>query len=159
MTSPRDRKRPSRPDRDTARDAGEDSASDRPGTVVAGAVMAAVGGTFLTVMGALTGLVGANPELLVQAGYDPAEMAGLNTAGLIAAAVGVLVVVLAVVALRRGWWGAVGLAVLTGIYVGFGVWSLLSGQVLVLIGLVYVVVATALLLTSRAQAWFRAGRS
>ncbi|WP_420111254.1 hypothetical protein [Pseudactinotalea sp.] len=131
----------------------------RPGSVTGGAVMAIIGGAVAILLGILfliVGGMGSDPEVFAQAGL-PAEAAGLFAGlGIVVLIIGVLVLVFGILTLKGKYWAAIGLTVIGGIYALLSVLSLIQGQGGVLVGLIWVAIAVALLMSSGSRAWLRA---
>lgn len=131
----------------------------RPGSVTGGSVMAIIGGVVAILIGVMFLVVSGIDEVgevIQSAGYAPTWFA---TIGGVVTAVGVLVLALAIFALKGKWWAAIGLAIVGGLYVVLAIWSMVQGQTGVTTGVIWIAISVGLLMTGGSRAWFQAQRS
>lgn len=131
----------------------------RPGTVLAGLVMAYVGAGLQLLLG-LVAMVGSRNDDFVRGFATGAGTAG-QTGGAIAviggivALVGIAVLVLAVFAQRGGNVARIGLTVFGGVSMLLQLVSLVGGSPQSVIGLLWIATAVTLIWAGPANAWYR----
>src|SRR5690606_9845847 len=129
----------------------------RPGTVTAGAVMAFIGGAFMVVVGLVLALLSGSAEMTeaITETYGPGMGSAATILGVALAVVGALIIVFGAMAFTGRQWGAVALAVITGLSLVGTITDIASGTGGSVVGLSWSIVATALLLSSGSRAWYR----
>lgn len=130
----------------------------RPGSVTSGSVLAIIGGIIAVLIGGLflivAGIEDAD-EVLAQAGFPSSWFV---TIGAVVVAVGLVVLVLGILALRGQWWAAIALAVVGALYILLAIWSMIQGQSGVLVGMIWIALSVGLLMSRTSRAWFQAQR-
>ncbi|HLV55627.1 MAG TPA: hypothetical protein VKY71_08655 [Actinotalea caeni] len=129
----------------------------RPGTVTAGAVMAFIGGAFMVVVGLVLAVLSGSAEMTeaITETYGPGMGSAATILGVALAVVGALIIVFGAMAFTGRQWGAVALAVITGLSLVGTITDIASGTGGSVVGLGWSIVATALLLSSGSRAWYR----
>lgn len=130
----------------------------RPGTVTAGAVMAFIGGGFMVLLGLALAVLGSNSDVTDQIAdaYGPAFASMVTVLGLVLAVVGALIIFFGAMAFKGRRWGAIALAVITVLSLIGTISDIASGTGGSTVGLVWSIIATALLLVRPSQEWYRA---
>lgn len=136
---------------------GQGGALPRPGTVIAGCVLAWIGSALMIVLGLII-LIAGGTLTASDLGLSGADSAGLMAVigifGGIFLVWGLIVVLGAVFAFRGAKWGRMLLTVLGAIFLVFGIMGLTTGEASGLIGVAWVAASTVLLWLPASTAWY-----
>lgn len=134
------------------------AARRRPGVVLAGAIMTYIGGGMVLGVGVWMLLLGTgNGGFGIENVSVPVE--AMTAVGGVCMAVGVLLVVLAVLTQRGHDAARIGLTALGALFVIGHLYEVTTGNLVPLIGVAWIAVAVLLLWVGRATSWFRAARA